>query len=225
MKCDYHFFANTVAETRRYRFQIAGYREDIGEEPLCSHVRVLENTERYLDIETEQMMNPPSDDVLEVNRALRIKLPAGFTQFYRKWNGGYILLQQPYRLMPAKEIMDFALELRRLRKEPLDLPFHVVRFCDMHDGFYLALRRKPGKANKWEVIWGGVDYLDAVLATAGKSIVAVLDPSFCTWLKRMIRTDGWPISREGNHSFDFGIPAAERIDGGKRLGKTRKKQA
>ena len=225
MKCDYRFFAKVVSETRRYRLQCAGYCERLEEEPLRSHVKVLDATsEKHIDIETKQLVNPPSNDVLEVNRALKIRLPADFTQFYKRWNGAYLLLREPYRLMPAKEILDFALELRRLREEPLDLPFHVVRFCDMRDGFYLALRRKPGKANKWEVIWGGADYLDAELATAGDDIVDVLDPSFCSWLKRMIRTDGWPISRTGKCVFDYQIPAAERIDGGKRLGKMRRKR-
>lgn len=225
MATDYSFFEAALRKSRRYRIRLMGYYEVVQAEPLRHQVKFLKETKKRLDIEVRHVMGPQNTDAADIGHALKVKLPPDFTQFYKRWNGGYLLFREPYRLMPAKEILDFALELRRLREEPLDLPFHVVRFCDMGDGFYLALRRKPGRRNRWEVIWGGADYLDAELATAGKDIVAVLDPSFCAWLKRMIRTDGWPISREGNHAFDYHIPAAERIDGGKRVRKTRKKQA
>jgi len=136
------------------------------------------------------MMNPGNPvGLAQVNERFNITLPGDLDQFYRLYNGGYILFRELYRLMPVEQIIEWTLDFRT--GEDAKTPFHVIRFCDLGDSQCIALRRTP--SGEWVVMYAEPGFsTDALLHDEELIRDYTWDNSFTAWLKRMCATDGWP---------------------------------
>ncbi len=125
-----------------------------------------------------------------------IKLPDDFREFYQRWNGGMIRMLYPYRLLNLSELRQ---TIDRFTDE-VTSP-RIVRFCDLDDGNYFALRHL---VSAWDVVYAeaGIDDKDLCEARAGNDGWGT-DESFEAWLRRIVDTDGWPIVPDGTDEECF----------------------
>ena len=194
---DFSFLERSLKEQRIYRFTIRGYFDQLRDPTLCERIDILEETPDRMVVRGTHVLFPGSPNgVRAINEKFGVDLPPEVDDFYTRWNGGLLLHRELYRILPVEEIIATALELRRIVKEPTDpakLPWYVLRFCDLGDGRYLALRRNaPGR---WQVVWTSFEDTDTDLVFPQgleEDANGVLDGSFLGWLRRMEGTDGWP---------------------------------
>ena len=137
-------------------------------------------------VEGSHVMNPGNPSGLaEVNERFHIQLPNDMDQFYREWNGGYLLLSVPYELLSAKEIIEKNEEMRLGRKEPLLKPWNIVRFAHIADGNYIGLSFVN---SNWHILFISIEYGDEELS--GKIPRQGIPVSFSEWLEFILKTDG-----------------------------------
>jgi len=198
---DFAFFEKSKAEVRTYSTNWnAPYKllRSLGKHRLLS---VLEDgtDERgnvRMVVRGSHMMelgNPLG--LAKVNERFDITLPEDIDWFYRMYDGGCLLFQELYRLMPAEEIVEATLAYRRVTHEDPTVPNHIVRFCDLGEANHIALRRTP--SGEWVVMYADSGYTtDQLLHDKGLIGEYTWDDSFASWLKRMCATDGWPSAMQ-----------------------------
>jgi len=194
---DFSFFERSLEQSRVYRFTIPGCFERLKDPAFRGRIDILREEPDRMEVRGSHVVFPGCPDgVRAISERFQLALPQEVDAFYRRWNGGLLLHRELYRILPVEEVIATAIRLRRLRWEPLDpqkLPWHVLRFCEMWDGDYLALRRRAPL--DWEVIWADVEAAEADLlypSDPEEDANCVLDSSFLAWLRRMEETDGWP---------------------------------
>ncbi|HUT33343.1 MAG TPA: SMI1/KNR4 family protein [Planctomycetota bacterium] len=194
---DFSFLEESLEEQRIYRFTIPGCLDRLKDPAFRTRIDVLREEPDRMDVRGTHVLFPGCPDgVRAINDRLGVDLPPEVDDFYTRWNGGLLLHRELYRILPVQEIIATALEVRRIRREPRDrrkLPWHMLRFCEVWNGDYLALRRRA--PHDWEVIWADIEQTDVdLLFPADPKVDAnvVLDSSFLAWLRRMEETDGWP---------------------------------
>jgi len=197
MPVDFSFFERSIRETRTYRFTRGWHRDRLMQPDVREHLRVLGRGRYYTEVSGSHVLRLGCPEgVRAVEERFGVELPREVHDFYGRWNGGVLLYRELYSILPVAGIIHTALQFRRVRREPTspkELPWHMLRFCDLGEGNCLALRRK-GRSD-WEVIWADIEVSDTDLILperAAEHARAVLDPSFLAWLKRMNDTDGWP---------------------------------
>ncbi|MBM4041712.1 MAG: SMI1/KNR4 family protein [Planctomycetes bacterium] len=197
MAADFSFLERSLEQERVYSFTIPGCFERLLHPSVREHIDVLEQGPDRMVVRGTHVLFPGCPEgVRAINERFGVDLPPEVDDFYKRWNGGLLLRRELYRLLPVSEVIATALELRRIVKEPTDparLPWHVLRFCDLGDGWYLALRRTAPRA--WQVIWTSFEDTDTDLLfpkDPKEDANGVLDPSYLAWLRRMEETDGWP---------------------------------
>ncbi len=154
------------------------------------------------------MMRPfDGTDLGLVEHEFQMSLPDEIKSLYRRWSGGALVYRQVFRLLTPREIVSVTREIRTARNED-DLPYHLIRFCDMEDSNYFALRKDPAASDQWNVIFADIGYTDADMqGDQGKGMIC--DASFTDWLVRLDETDGFPLV-PGMEEFE-GEPACVRV--------------
>jgi len=155
------------------------------------------------------MMRPADGtDLGLVEQEFQTSLPDDIKSFYDRWSGGALVYRQVFRLLAPGEIVGVSKKIRTARDED-DLPHHLIRFCDMDDSNYFALRKDPEAADQWNVIFADIGYTDADMqGDQGKGMIT--DPSFTDWLVRLDETDGFPLV-PGMEEFES-EPACVRVE-------------
>jgi hypothetical protein len=154
------------------------------------------------------MMRPFNGTGLElVEQECQMSLPDDVKSFYNRWSGGALVYRQVFRLLTPQQIVNVTTEIRTTRDED-DLPHQLLRFCDMEDSNYFALRKDPAAPDQWNVIFADIGYTDADMqGDEGKGMIT--DHSFTDWLARLNQTDGFP-SVPGMEEFEPD-PACVRV--------------
>ncbi|MBM4041715.1 MAG: SMI1/KNR4 family protein [Planctomycetes bacterium] len=214
MGTDFSFFERSIREKRTYRFTCPWHRDRLMEPDVRDHLQVLRRGRHYMEVRGSHVLRPGCPEgVRAVEERFGVKLPGEVHDFYKRWNGGFLLHRELYPILSVQEIILTAVDFRTVRGEPTDpskLPWHLFRFCDMSNSNYLALRRKAGRG--WEVVWASVEVYDSDLIIpeyAAQHRRCVMDPSFLVWLRRMEDTDGWPWGESIMLPHDK--PPSERI--------------
>lgn len=90
-------------------------------------------------------------------------------------------------------------------------PWPLIRFCDMSNGNYLAMRLSSDGG--WQVNFLSREDPDErfIADWEQEHKGAFLDPSFTAWVERIANSDGWPIGGEIVLSDDDNRPPTERI--------------
>jgi len=142
----------------------------------------IEGEKTYYNI--SHMLRPFDGVGIEaVESEFGITLPSDIKTFYQKWSGGTLVYRQVFRLMSPQEIIAVSKEIREVRNE-LSLPWRLIRFCDMEDSNYFALRLNPKASHEWQVTFAEIGYLDDDLQRrVGDDVVT--DWSFADWLDRL----------------------------------------
>jgi hypothetical protein len=209
---DYELFDHTLRERRRYRFvneQGSYAMKRLRGRGVLEDVEVEMPQDGCVEVSGTHVMNPGSPiGVAAINERFNISLPEDVDRFYRKWDGGVLLFREIYPLMSVQEIVQTTAWY--LDANPTDLPVALVRFCDLGNSDYLALRLNTRQA--WEVIFKANEYPDEdIIINWHEHPGAFLDASFSAWLKRMIETDGWPMGGKWIYP-DEAPPPGERIE-------------
>lgn len=181
-----------IASPRRYRFggHASGYQylNDWPGGPAINVIREFDDT-TFIAESVPSLTPAPPGRVGQVEQQLGVTFPPDLRAFYENWDGGVMMMLYEYRLLSLDELI----EERDRFSEP-DTPPKIIRFCDLDDGNYMAVRLGHH---------GG----DVVYADAGTDDDELFDPqrdeyrtddSFEAWLKRIIDTDGWPITPGGD---------------------------
>ena len=211
MPTDFDFFERSLREPRVYRVWRGWERELVRQLAGPDGLDILRDTDDDTLIRTTNLMDPGTPaGVRPVEERFGVKLPPEFHQFYQRWNGGVLVYGILYFPLSVEEIIQTAVEYRECQEVSLDLPWHVLRFCDLGDGCYIALRRRS--EGDWEAIFTScenaeVDLLHPVDLEEDRN--GILDPSFSAWLRRIDETDGWPWG--GNIAMPDGRPPCERV--------------
>ena len=211
MPVDYSFFEASLADQRTYRGQWDRQQLGLFEGAQArGRLELLSRKRDDLRFRGTHVMRPGHPlGLAQVNEQLGITLPEDIDAFYRRWNGGLLVLKRFYHLLSAADIIRRSREMRQIRREPgpPELPWHLVRFCDLGNSEYLALRFDPSTSD-WNVFWASHEELDAyyIADTAkppGRREFTIVDPSFRSWLQRMCATDGWPECPDDNPTPPF----------------------
>jgi len=191
---DWSSFEKSLAESRVYRFSNEWYVQRLKKSQGGDEFEILRSGPFDTDIRGSHVVWPGNPDgARPIEERLAIDLPEEVHDFYHRWDGAWLFYREQYDILSVAQIIETAIEMREIRDEPMELPWNVLRFCDMGDGNYLALRRK-GPLD-WEVIWADASRWDAELvklADPRDDACIRLDASFFAWLRRMDDTDGWP---------------------------------
>jgi hypothetical protein len=191
---DFGFFQRSLNEKRVYRVTRDYERDILKELGAAGAVDILEDAEEHTLVAVTNLMDPGAPNGVEpVEEKFGLSLPREMDAFYRRWNGGLLLYRSLYTLLNVRSIIQTAIEFRRDYGVPRDLPWHVLRFCEIGDSDCFALRRRPDGG--WEVILAVHEYDDTeFLEPEDPKVDArrVLSDSFHGWLQLMDETDGWP---------------------------------
>jgi len=194
---DLRFFEECLKRSRVYCYTIPGCFERLRIPAFRSRLDVLRDEPHRMDVRGSHVLFAGCPDgVRAINDRFGVDLPSEVHEFYTRWNGGLLFYRELYRLLSVQEIIDTAARCRSLRGEPQDpseLPWHVLRFCEVWDGDYLALRRQAPL--RWEVTWADGEMSDEDMIhpeDPQSDANGVLDSSFLAWLRRMEETHGWP---------------------------------
>jgi len=196
MRTDFSFFERSIRETRTYRFTCPWHRDRLMAADVRDHLQVLRRGRHYADFQGSHVVRAGCPEgVHAIEERFGVRLPREVHDFYKRWNGGLLLYREIYPVLSVQEIIETAIDFRTVRGEPTDpskLPWHLLRFCDMSNSNYLALRSQNGR--DWGVDWADVEVTDSDLILPERAVnyKGVMDPSFLVWLKRMNDTDGWP---------------------------------
>jgi len=197
MAADFSFLERSLGQERLYRFTIPGCFERLKHPAFSRGVDILAEDAHFMLVRGTHVLFPGCPEgVRAINERFGVDLPPEVDDFYKRWNGGLLLRRELYRVLPVQEIIATATEFRSGRREPTGpakLPWHMLRFCEVWDGDYLALRRRGPR--RWEVIWASVEESDEEMIHPQDPEVdanGVLDTSFLAWLRRVEETDGWP---------------------------------
>jgi len=194
MPADFDFLEPSLHEPRAYRVRRGGERLIVETLATSDGLDILRDTDDYTLICATNLMNPGTPDgARSIERRFGVELPPEFHQFYQRWDGGVLIYRSIYFILSSAQIIETAVEFRDVQEMPLDLPWHVLRFCEVADEDYVALRRRA--PSDWEAIYASgdnpeTDYLypqDARVDARG-----VVAPSFSEWLRKVHDTDGWP---------------------------------
>ena len=211
MATDFGFFERSLHEPRVYRVWRGYEREIVRQLAGLDGLDILRDTDEDTLIRTTNLMDPGTPDgVRSVEERFGVALPPEFHRFYQRWNGGVLVYGALYFLLPAEEIIETAVEFRELQEVSLDLPWHVLRFCELDGGNFVALRRK--RDGEWEAIFTSCENVDTEYLEPEDSCVdarRILAPSFSEWLRKVHDTDGWPW---GEHiAYPEDRPPCERV--------------
>ena len=211
---NFRFFEESLTDLRAYRVMDRWYWQCVTKPEIRPHLAVQRERESdniFGEVRGSHVMGDANRiGLAQVAEQFNVILPPDVDDFYRRWDGGLLLFQQPYLLLSANEIIKTAVEFRELRQgqEPANLPWHLLRFCNVGNGNYLAFRQRRQRTN-WEVIFASVEELDVDLLYDREDLnEVVLDSDFSSWLHRMCKSDGWPIDKEGDSFWEL---PAERI--------------
>lgn len=228
MSTDYSFFEQSLTQQRTYSVKTGWHcdrfvldriaRIHINKLDVRAHIEVLSMVEEDDDDEAREvcrvkgshvMRVGSSDGVERIQQAFDITLPPAVDDFYRRWNGGFLLFREFYELLSVDEIIKETLSWDEMLGRPTDGPRIAIPFCTVLGDCYLALRKTD--EGEWEVIIFGPEEAGVLLQDrheAGPGFTK--DPNFPAWLKRMCQTDGWPIS-EGFSGMLGDDPPAEQV--------------
>ena len=211
MPTDFDFFERSLHEPRVYRVWRGWEREAVRQLAAFDGLDILQETDEHTLIRTTNLMDPgTADGVRSVEERFGVSLPPELHQFYGRWNGGVLVYGILYFMLSADEIIQTAEESRELEGVSLDLPWHMIRFCNLGDGCYTALRRRS--EGDWEIIWADIEDAELDLlhpVDLEEDHNGILDPSFPAWLRRVDGTDGWPVG--GNLDMPDGRPPCTRV--------------
>jgi hypothetical protein len=220
---DYRFFEESCAEERTYRVKNGWHCDRIMNAVAAelahgagnnSPVEITDFLEQYDEEEEEEreecavrgshLMAPGEPTgVAAIYEQLGVALPQEVDDFYRQWNGGFLLFQEFYEVMSVEAIIAIAICLDRANRRT-QKPLNFLRFCNVLDDCYLALRKNSQEL--WEVVFceGGEapeeHYFD-------RGNMPPKYEGFRSWLLAMCENDGWPIAR----GIGGDEPPAERI--------------
>ncbi len=205
---DYEFFEVSRREQRCYHTDWDRPMEAFRTLEGLHRIEIMQDAQDEMTIRGSHIMEAGcAVGLAQVNERLGVALPADIDQFYRQYNGGMLLCREIYRLMPAAEIIEVNLTLRARTVERQDIPFGIVRFCDIRDGCYIALRRIEGE--DWSIIYAEDGYtIQELMYDPGLVKEYSWDSSFAAWLERMCKTDGWPSALQ---VYGHDHPPMERL--------------
>ncbi len=211
MATDFGFFERSLNEKRIYRVTRDLERDMIRKLGTAGAVQILDDTEEHTLVRATNLMDPGSPDgVKPIEDRFGVKLAQEVDAFYRRWNGGVLIYRSVYLILDVQAIIETAIDFRQCQGVPMDLPWHVLRFCDMGSSDHIALRRNTDA--DWEVIWADVENCETELLypeDPQADARGILDASFLAWLRRMDETDGWPW---GEHiMLPHDKPPCERV--------------
>jgi hypothetical protein len=193
------FFEQSLLAPRRYKTTAAYYYPLLKKHDQAGAIRLVQEDTYSTTFDANHLLRPGEPAGLSlVEKEFGIRLPEDINEFYKRWGGGLLVFRREYELLAPGEMVRLARELRQIRGEPADLPWRLIRFCDIGDSCYFALRLS--EKNEWEVIYADVSYYDADLQSGGAQgqCYTHTDASFRDWLKRMADTDGWPTTQGGD---------------------------
>ena len=195
-------FRRSLKETRRYRDPIDDCLSLKEKNPsMFKNWRISPAPASEIDsiVEGTHIMKPGNPTGLEaVNKKFNVILPNDLDQFYKNWDGGYLLLSVPYTLLSVDEIIERNIWIRSVRHEPLDAPWKIVKFAHISDGNYIGMSRIGAE---WYILFISNEYYDAELSQTGKPPRQGLPATFSEWLDLILKTDGvlpdiWPSTFE-----------------------------
>jgi hypothetical protein len=191
---DFVFFERSLHQPRLYRVWSDWEREMVRRLAELDGLDILEETEDETLIRTVDLMDPGTPDgVKPIEDRFGIRLPRELHEFYRRWNGGVLVYGTIHVLLSVEGIIEATREMREAHEVPQNLPWHILRFCDLGDSEYIGLRRKSDE--QWEAIWAGCECTDLELlhpTDPTEDRWGIIAPSFLQWLRRVHETDGWP---------------------------------
>jgi len=211
VSADFSFFERSLHEPRVYRVWRGYEREAVRRIAEFDGLDILRDTDEDTLIRTTNLMDPGTPDgVRSVEERFGITLPRDVHEFYTRWNGGVLVYGTLQVLLSVDEIIETAMDFRRCQEVSEGVPWHVIRFCNLGDGCYIALRRRS--EGDWEAIFTSCENAELDLLNPTdleEDRNRILDPSFSAWLRRTHETDGWPW---GEHiAQPDGRPPCERV--------------
>jgi hypothetical protein len=188
---DFNFLKQTLNEKRKYRLHRYPYYEVIEDELVSDAVTILDNSnDNSIDVEISNVLFDNNEPMTSEEEKFFAELPEDFCSFYKLYNGGFLFYKNFYRLLSRSEILE--VEAFFMERDKEEGECKVIRFCDMQDGIYIALRKKIN--GEWGVVWADPGDSNYELCSGDNDKYCLMDKSFSEWLKRMIITDGWPMS-------------------------------
>lgn len=204
MATDYSRFDQTLGIVKRYRitgtyhhrvrdgYRCLFYKKDEAKRSLFSTVRSEVIGDEYiaLTIEGKHEMNAPvPSGALAIENAMNVKLPRDLHDFYARWGGGYLMLSEFHYILSPSEVVSYCTWLRNVRMEDAQLPWRIIRYCDVGEGHFLALYDESGRSD-WKVIFASCDFSDEQILDPSFGAISKYGDSFSTWLMETIERDG-----------------------------------
>jgi hypothetical protein len=191
---DFTFFEQSLRQPRVYRVWRGREREIVRLLAEMDGLDILEETEEETLIRTVNLTDPGTPGgVKPIEERFGIHLPRELHEFYRRWNGGVLVYGTIHFLLGVEGIIETTSGIREAQQVSQELPWHILRFCDLGDGNYIGLRRKSDE--QWEAIWASCEHTDPELLHPSDPVEersGTFEPSFLQWLRRVHETDGWP---------------------------------
>lgn len=198
MEYDFTFFAEHAERKRIFKdpgvnSTIGGPLYDLYGAQRVAHYEILFRPSDILDFDTPSVVRckgayfKGGQSIAPLEASLRSKLPEDFVQFYERFGECVIFTRsEPISIYPLQQIVD------DFEDDPdIDIEEgRFFRFARYQDALYLGLRRDD-QTDVWQVVicTYGLLYSEMIGPQGRGNVVA---PSFDSWLRHLIETDGYP---------------------------------
>lgn len=216
-KIDFGFLERALHERRAYRCHgpYAAWRYEWMSEWSLDDMVLKGKTDGedadFVFTGTHRMRPGNALGVARINEVFNVTLPADFDAFYRRWDGGVLLFREIYPLLSVEQMLEVNEWYVENTTWDRRSPWPLIRFCDMSNGDYLAMRLSGDGA--WQVNFLSRESPDECFIVDWEQEYSgsFMDASFTAWVRRIIATDGWPVGFVSLYEDDI-IPPTERIE-------------
>ncbi len=186
MSTDFSSFEASIRERRTYR-DVSGLAQEIADDKGLAQHFTVKSTGPESAVTGTHVLNTGHPNPEKPFCALfGFEPPSDFTDFYRRWDGGFLFFGVPHKLLPIAKIIEENRDFRKLRGHPPKSQWKIIRFADIGHNDFIGFRQKE---DRWVVSLILNEYHDDDLL-AGEFEAPVLAQSFAGWIDRLIKKDG-----------------------------------